>query len=200
GDRLYTPDIRPLTELKDLCNGVCLAALISFYCPEELPWTDVIVNYFPTISDSVQNLSLVYNFCNRCLPSSVFHMMPEDVTYLRGSMKQNLLVFLADLFNVLEIHPVKCVRYPGTEKAAHFKEVYPRNSQGVAHKRSFPQSISAIPDLRSNLGAHSSGFTVSKSSPALQSSLPIKKSQSLQQTDTHGKGMIDVADRDDSFM
>nr|CAD7259678.1 unnamed protein product [Timema shepardi] len=197
GDRLYTPDIRPLTELKDLCNGVCLAALISFYCPEELPWTDVIVNYFPTISDSVQNLSLVYNFCNRCLPSSVFHMMPEDVTYLRGSMKQNLLVFLADLFNVLEIHPVKCVRYPGTEKAAHFKEVYPRNSQGVAHKRSFPQSISAIPDLRSNLGAHSSGFTVSKSTPVLQTSLPIKKSQSLQQTDTHGKGMIDVADRDD---
>nr|CAD7426198.1 unnamed protein product [Timema monikensis] len=197
GDRLYTPDIRPLTELKDLCNGVCLAALISFYCPEELPWTDVIVNYFPTISDSVQNLSLVYNFCNRCLPSSVFHMMPEDVTYLRGSMKQNLLVFLADLFNVLEIHPVKCVRYPGTEKAAHFKEVYPRNSQGVAHKRSFPQSISAIPDLRSNLGAHSSGFTVPKSTPALQTSLPIKKSQSLQQTDTHAKGMIDVADRDD---
>lgn len=31
-------------------------------------------------------------------------------------MKQNLVVFLADLFNVLEIHPVKCVRFPGTDK------------------------------------------------------------------------------------
>lgn len=31
-------------------------------------------------------------------------------------MKLNLTVFLADLFNVLEIHPVKCVRYPGMEK------------------------------------------------------------------------------------
>jgi len=32
-------------------------------------------------------------------------------------MKQNLVVFLADLFNVLEIHPVKCVRFPGTDKS-----------------------------------------------------------------------------------
>lgn len=31
-------------------------------------------------------------------------------------MKQNLVVFLADLFNVLEINPVKCVRYPGGDK------------------------------------------------------------------------------------
>ena len=28
---------------------------------------------------------------------------------------------------------------------------YPRNSQGVAHKRCLPQSVSVIPDLRSNL-------------------------------------------------
>lgn len=28
-------------------------------------------------------------------------------------MNQNLLVMLADLFNVLEIHPAKCVRFPG---------------------------------------------------------------------------------------
>lgn len=28
---------------------------------------------------------------------------------------------------------------------------YPRNSQGVAHKRCLPQSVSGIPDLRSNL-------------------------------------------------
>jgi hypothetical protein len=32
-------------------------------------------------------------------------------------MKQNLVVFLADLFNVLEIHPVKCVRFPGTDRS-----------------------------------------------------------------------------------
>lgn len=83
-DRLHPPDIPPVRELKDLCDGISLAALVSFYCPEELPWTDVVVSYLPTISDSVRNLMLVYNFCARSLPCSVFHMMPEDVTYLRG--------------------------------------------------------------------------------------------------------------------
>lgn len=37
---------------------------------------------------------------------------------------------------------------------------YPRNSQGVAHKRCLPQSVSVIPDLRSNLSDISSpGFS-----------------------------------------
>lgn len=35
-------------------------------------------------------------------------------------MKQNLVVFLADMYNVLEIHPVKCVRYPGEERASQY--------------------------------------------------------------------------------
>jgi calmodulin-regulated spectrin-associated protein len=83
-DRPHPPDIPPVRELKDLCDGISLAALVSFYCPEELPWRDVVVSYLPTISDSVRNLMLVYNFCAHSLPCSVFHMMPEDVTYLRG--------------------------------------------------------------------------------------------------------------------
>lgn len=31
-------------------------------------------------------------------------------------MKQNLVVLLADLFNLFEIHPAKCVCYPGMEQ------------------------------------------------------------------------------------
>lgn len=30
-------------------------------------------------------------------------------------MKQNLVVLLADLFNLFEIHPAKCVCYPGMD-------------------------------------------------------------------------------------
>lgn len=30
-------------------------------------------------------------------------------------MKQNLVVMLADLFNLFEIHPAKCVSYPEME-------------------------------------------------------------------------------------
>ncbi|XP_034230679.1 patronin isoform X3 [Thrips palmi] len=156
-----TPQFPEIKELKDLSDGVGLAALVSFYCPEEVPWKDVVVSYLPTVSDSVKNLMLVHDFCLRCLPHSVFHLMPEDISYLRSSMQQNLIVFLADLFNVLEIHPVKCVRFPGSERTQQsLKEAYPRNSQGVAHKRCLPQSVSVIPDLRSNLSDISSpGFS-----------------------------------------
>lgn len=31
-------------------------------------------------------------------------------------MKQNLVVLLADLFNLFEIHPAKCVAYPGMDQ------------------------------------------------------------------------------------
>ncbi|XP_068904602.1 patronin isoform X7 [Tenebrio molitor] len=116
GDRLRPPGLPAVHELKNLVDGVALAALISYYCPDELPWTDLKVSHATNVQDSLYNLSLVQDFCNRCLPASIFHIQPEDVTYMRDSMKQNLIVFLADLFNVIEIHPAKCVRYPGMDK------------------------------------------------------------------------------------
>lgn len=33
-------------------------------------------------------------------------------------MKQNLVVLLADMFNVFEIHPAPCVDYPESEQAS----------------------------------------------------------------------------------
>jgi hypothetical protein len=33
-----------------------------------------------------------------------------------SSMNMNLLAFLADLFNVMEIHPAKCVCFPGSSQ------------------------------------------------------------------------------------
>lgn len=33
-------------------------------------------------------------------------------------MKQNLVVLLADIFNLFEIHPVQCVDYPEAETAS----------------------------------------------------------------------------------
>ncbi|KAE8747736.1 hypothetical protein FOCC_FOCC005559, partial [Frankliniella occidentalis] len=77
-----TPEFPEIKELKDLSDGVGLAALVSFYCPEEVPWKDVVVSNFPTVSDSVKNLMLVHDFCRRCLPHTVFHLMPEDISYL----------------------------------------------------------------------------------------------------------------------
>ncbi|XP_043510326.1 patronin isoform X13 [Frieseomelitta varia] len=177
-DKTRLPELPAAKDFQSLCDGVGLAAVVAFYCPGELNWMDIRVSKRPSVADALHNLSLVHAFCNRCLPYSIFHMQPEDVTYMRGSMKQNLVVFLADMYNVLEIHPVKCVRYPGEERAMQFLDACPRNSHGVAHKRSLPQSIAPIPDLRSNLSVSAPGFTVAKA----PSSSSVKKSQSLQQT------------------
>ncbi|XP_033353025.1 patronin isoform X17 [Bombus vosnesenskii] len=178
GDKTRLPELPAAKDFQSLCDGVGLAAVVAFYCPGELNWMDIRVSKRPSVADALHNLSLVHAFCNRCLPYSIFHMLPEDVTYMRGCMKQNLVVFLADMYNVLEIHPAKCVRYPGEERAMQFLDACPRNSHGVAHKRSLPQSIAPIPDLRSNLSVSAPGFTVAKA----PSSSSVKKSQSLQQT------------------
>ncbi|XP_017019860.1 patronin isoform X47 [Drosophila kikkawai] len=115
GSRLQTPDIPPVRDFQDLCDGICLALLISYYCPKVVPWTSVRINYLPAVEDSIHNILLVANFSQKHLPYGVFHMTPEDVTYMRGSMKLNLVLLLTDLFNLFEIHPAKCVCYPGMD-------------------------------------------------------------------------------------
>nr|XP_008193061.1 PREDICTED: patronin isoform X11 [Tribolium castaneum] len=180
GDRMKPPDLPAVHDLKDLTDGVALAALISYYCPDELPWTDLKISYVRNVQDSLYNISLVQDFCNRCLPVSIFHIQPEDFTYMRDSMRYNLIVFLADLFNVIEIHPAKCVRYPGMDK---FNEGFPpRNEHGVAHKRNLLQTVmTPIPDLRSGLDdpAASAAFQVTRSTPT---HVPLRKTNSLQQS------------------
>ncbi|CAH1389035.1 unnamed protein product [Nezara viridula] len=160
-------------DVTDLCDGACLAGLLAFYCPERVSFIDIKLSPVPTVSDCVRNLSLVADFCSSELPVNIFHMAPEELYYMRGSLKQNLVVFLADLFNMLEIHPAQCVTL---NVATHnINNVEGRNNQGVAHKRSLPQAVSAIPDLRSGLDSRSS-FS---GSPILSSS-GLKKVGSVQ--------------------
>lgn len=84
GVRLQSPNIPPVRDYIDLCDGVCLAYLISYYCPSIIPWTSVRLNYMPTVEDSISNILLVSNFSQKHLPYSVFHMTPQDVVYMRG--------------------------------------------------------------------------------------------------------------------
>ncbi|XP_017772472.1 PREDICTED: patronin isoform X3 [Nicrophorus vespilloides] len=177
-DRSKSLDIPNITKWRDLCDGIGIAGLISYYCPEKLLWSKIKISALPTVPESLHNLRLVQDFCSQCLPANVFHMMPEDITYMRGSMKQILMVFLADLFNFLEIHPVDCVRYPGMERASY--EGFPaRNAHGVAHKRNLPPTVmTPIPDLRSGLDdiVAPQPFQVSRT-PTHQ---PLRKTSSLQ--------------------
>lgn len=85
GKTLRAPDIpTPVQDFASLCDGVCLAYLIAFYCPKLMPWHQVRISYLPTVEDSIYNVLLVLNFSQHHLPHSVFHLMPEDVTYMRG--------------------------------------------------------------------------------------------------------------------
>lgn len=68
------------------------------------------------LQDSISNVLLVSEFSEQHLPYTVFHMTPSDVTFMRGTMKQNLVALLADMFNLFEVHPTKCVGYPGMEQ------------------------------------------------------------------------------------
>lgn len=85
GKKLRTPDIpAPVQDFNSLCDGVCLAFLIGFYCPKILPWYQIRISYLPTVEDSLHNVLLISNFSERHLPYTVFHMMAEDITYMRG--------------------------------------------------------------------------------------------------------------------
>lgn len=84
GVHLQSPDIPPVRDYIELCDGVSLAYLISYYCPNIVPWTSVRLSYMPTVEDSISNILLVSNFSQKYLPYSVFHMTPQDVVYMRG--------------------------------------------------------------------------------------------------------------------
>ncbi|XP_051861536.1 patronin isoform X7 [Drosophila albomicans] len=153
GTRLQTPDIPPVRDFQDLCDGICLALLISYYCPKVVPWTSVRINYLPAVEDSIHNILLVSSFSQKHLPYGVFHMTPEDITYMRGSMKLNLVLLLTDLFNLFEIHPAKCVCYPGMDgQDVIAKRTMGANEHGICHRRGLTmQPVTPIPDLRSDL-------------------------------------------------
>jgi calmodulin-regulated spectrin-associated protein len=85
GKSLKVPDIpSPVQDFTSLCDGVCLAYLIAFYCPKLMPWQKVRISYLPTVEDSLHNVLLIHNFSKHHLPYTVFHLTPEDVTYSRG--------------------------------------------------------------------------------------------------------------------
>ncbi|XP_032292385.1 patronin isoform X45 [Drosophila virilis] len=160
GTRLQTPDIPPVRDFQDLCDGICLALLISYYCPKVVPWTSVRINYLPAVEDSIHNILLVSSFSQKHLPYGVFHMTPEDITYMRGSMKLNLVLLLTDLFNLFEIHPAKCVCYPGMDGQVPHTNSF---SGGALNRRSTPPTEYQTMQSNNFDGNQAEAFVVHKS-------------------------------------
>ncbi|TDG50611.1 hypothetical protein AWZ03_002915 [Drosophila navojoa] len=184
GTRLQTPDIPPVRDFQDLCDGICLALLISYYCPKVVPWTSVRINYLPAVEDSIHNILLVSNFSQKHLPYGVFHMTPEDITYMRGSMKLNLVLLLTDLFNLFEIHPAKCVCYPGMDGQVPHTNSF---SVGVGslNRRSTPPTEYQTMQSNNFDGNQAEAFVVHKSRGITTLSSMHSQQQQQQQQQQH---------------
>ncbi|CAF4955646.1 unnamed protein product [Pieris macdunnoughi] len=142
-------EVTGVRSVEEVCSGAALAALLSWYCPGAVPRSAVRAAPLASLHDSLHNLSLVYDFCRDHLPHNCFHMQPEDVTYMRGSMRQNLVALLADLFNLLEVHPVLAVQ---RSRAGPSGSAERSNAWGVRHSRHLPPPDPVpIPRLRDSL-------------------------------------------------
>uniref|UniRef100_A0A673ZL13 Calmodulin regulated spectrin-associated protein family, member 2a n=1 Tax=Salmo trutta TaxID=8032 RepID=A0A673ZL13_SALTR len=97
------PWIPPVDNLlKDTTDGCAVATLLHFYCPQLVRLEDICLKESMSLVDSLYNLQLVQDFCqqhlNRCC-----HFSLEDMVYASSSVKNNYLVFMAELFWWFEV-------------------------------------------------------------------------------------------------
>ncbi|XP_064808670.1 calmodulin-regulated spectrin-associated protein 2-like isoform X2 [Oncorhynchus masou masou] len=92
------PWIPPVDNLlKDTVDGCALVALLHFYCPQLIRLEDICLKECMSLADSLYNLQLVQDFCREHLDRCC-HFSLEDMVYVSSSLKNNYLVFLAELF------------------------------------------------------------------------------------------------------
>ncbi|XP_062411442.1 calmodulin-regulated spectrin-associated protein 2a isoform X2 [Sardina pilchardus] len=133
------PWIPPVDNLlKDSTDGCALAALLHFYCPDMVKLEDICLKESMSLADSLSNLQLVQEFCkenlNRCCNFSL-----EDMLYASSSIKNNYLVFMAELFWWFEVVKPSFVqpRVMDAEEPAPSLKKLPSVPISNATKRSF---------------------------------------------------------------
>ncbi|XP_053704528.1 calmodulin-regulated spectrin-associated protein 1-B-like isoform X1 [Synchiropus splendidus] len=87
---------------KDVNDGAALLAVVHFYCPELIRLEDICLKEVPSIADSVYNIQLLREFSNEYL-NKCFYLQPEDMLYSPPVLRNNMLVFVAELFWWFEI-------------------------------------------------------------------------------------------------
>ncbi|XP_029300555.1 calmodulin-regulated spectrin-associated protein 1-B-like isoform X2 [Cottoperca gobio] len=83
--------------LKDVCDGTALLAVVHFYCPELIRLEDICLKEVPSIADSLYNIQLLQEFSIEYL-NKCFYLKPEDMLYSPPALKNNVMVFIAELF------------------------------------------------------------------------------------------------------
>ncbi|XP_078263945.1 calmodulin-regulated spectrin-associated protein 2a isoform X2 [Rhinoraja longicauda] len=97
------PCIPPVENLlKDTTDGCSLAALIHFYCPDIIRMEDICLKETMSLADGLYNLQLIQEFCEGYL-NQCCHFLLEDMLYASSSVKNNYLVFMAELFWWFEV-------------------------------------------------------------------------------------------------
>uniref|UniRef100_A0A4W3I6V1 Calmodulin regulated spectrin-associated protein family, member 2a n=1 Tax=Callorhinchus milii TaxID=7868 RepID=A0A4W3I6V1_CALMI len=88
--------------LKDTTDGCTLTALIHFYCPDVIRMEDICLKETMSLADGLYNLQLIQDFCQGYL-NQCCHFTLEDMLYASSSIKNNYLVFMAELFWWFEV-------------------------------------------------------------------------------------------------
>uniref|UniRef100_A0A8C7XC63 Calmodulin regulated spectrin-associated protein 1a n=1 Tax=Oryzias sinensis TaxID=183150 RepID=A0A8C7XC63_9TELE len=88
--------------MKDVCDGTALLTVIHFYCPEVIRLEDICLKEVPSIADSIYNIQLLTEFSNEYL-NKCFYLTPEDLLFSPPVLKNNLMVFIAEVFWWFEI-------------------------------------------------------------------------------------------------
>ncbi|XP_070209593.1 calmodulin-regulated spectrin-associated protein 1-like isoform X2 [Littorina saxatilis] len=170
--------------MSDLGDGCSVGATIAFYQPESLPVADVCLKDCVGIADSLYNLRLIRTFCERHLVLKCFHFTYEDLLYGRENLHENVLVFMAELFYLLEA----CVQADSGKEGAGEGAVQASGrriqSPGIpqvssATKRSFQKTPDDSRHPTEKITATPSSLP-SRQQPLLQRrTTPSRRSQSL---------------------
>uniref|UniRef100_A0A3B4WHE8 Calmodulin regulated spectrin-associated protein 1a n=1 Tax=Seriola lalandi dorsalis TaxID=1841481 RepID=A0A3B4WHE8_SERLL len=166
--------------LKDVCDGTALLAVIHFYCPELVRLEDICLKEVPSIADSVYNIQLLKEFSNEYL-NKCFYLKAEDMLYSPPVLKNNLMVFIAELFWWFESVKPDFVQ-PRDLQEIRDGITHPKGSRSHVPisnvtKRSFLTSSNSADVLTTPPSPDLRYYTITVSVSPSQSLLPLRQRQ-----------------------
>ncbi|KAM4634070.1 calmodulin-regulated spectrin-associated protein 1a [Polymixia lowei] len=173
--------------MKDLSDGTALLAVMHFYCPEVMRLEDICLKEVPSIADSVYNIHLLSEFSNEYLNKS-FYLRTEDMLYSPPVLKNNLMVFIAELFWWFEIVKPDFVQPRDLQEIKDVRSLLqPKSSRphvpiSNATKRSF-LTTSCSADILTTPPSPDLSNKLNPSSGPSHSLLPLRQRQQKMQED-----------------
>nr|XP_055036521.1 calmodulin-regulated spectrin-associated protein 1-B-like isoform X2 [Misgurnus anguillicaudatus] len=208
------PHLAPMQDLmKDVCDGAALLTVVHFYCPEYMRLDDVCLKEVPSLSDSVYNIHLLKEFSNEYL-NRCFYLHTEDLIYSPPVLKQNVMVFIAELFWWFEVVKPDFVKPRDLQEIKDVRaSLQPKSSHAhvpisSATKRSFmttspsADSLATVvtPDGYTRYYLHpEESLSVMKGSPAHSPSHPLLPLRQRPQTANQSEENSDLRNRSNSL-